>query len=130
MIQRRVVKTTKAPIPKVPSSQAFVVDNQVFLAGQIAIDPATNELINGDLTDQTVRALENLRHVLEEAGASLGDVVKTTTYLIDLSQVNDFNKVYAEFFSEPYPPRTVIQVSRLARNALVEIEAMAILPKN
>lgn len=130
MLQRRIIRTPKAPIPKVPSSQAFVVNNQIFCSGQIAIDPVTNELIIGDLAAQTAKALENLKNVIQEAGGSLKDVVKTTAYLVDLSLVNEFNDVYRNFFSEPYPPRTVIGVSRLARNALVEIEAIAILPKS
>lgn len=127
MTLKQVVMTPKAPIPKVPSSQAVVVGNLVFCSGQIAIDPATNELIPGDLGLQTRQALKNLERVLEAANASLQDVVKTTIYLTDLLMVDDFNAVYKGFFQEPYPPRTVIEVSRLARGACVEIEAIVVL---
>ena len=126
----RVVRTPRAPIPKVPSSQAFVVENFVFCSGQIAVDPATGELIDGGLKEQTARALENLSNVLQEAGASLTDVVKTTNYLVNLSQVSQFNEVYKQYFKKPFPPRTVIQVTGLARGALVEVDAIAVIHKN
>ena len=123
---KQVVETPSAPIPRVPSSQAFVVGNMVFCSGQIAIDPETNELIQGDLRRQTERALKNLERVLTAANASVKDVVKTTIYLTDLTGVDEFNTVYKDFFREPYPPRTVIEVAGLARGACVEIEAIAV----
>jgi 2-iminobutanoate/2-iminopropanoate deaminase len=127
MTERRIIETPKSPIPKVPSSQAFVVGHLIFCSGQIAIDAATNSVVEETLTGQTKKALENLKNILEEAGASMDCVVKTTNYLTDLSRVEEFNEVYQAFFHKPYPPRTVVEVNKLARGVLVEVDAIAFL---
>jgi 2-iminobutanoate/2-iminopropanoate deaminase len=97
----------------------------IFVSGQIPIDPATSEVVGDDVAAQTERVLKNLAAILETAGASLGQVLKTTVYLRDLNDFGKMNEVYARFFSEQPPARATVQVARLPRDVSVEIEAVA-----
>jgi 2-iminobutanoate/2-iminopropanoate deaminase len=97
----------------------------VFCSGMIPVDPETGEVIGATVAEQTRRALENLRLVLEDNGLGLGDVVKTTCFLADLGQFGAFNEVYGEFFAADPPARSTVQVAALPRGALVEVEALA-----
>ncbi|MFQ6058888.1 MAG: RidA family protein [Anaerolineae bacterium] len=124
--ERRIIATDKAPAAVGPYSQAVRVDNSVFTAGQIAIDPATGALIEGDIAAQTRQVLQNLSAVLEAAGSSLDQVIKTTVYLADMDDFAAMNEVYAQFFSTDPPARSTVQVARLPLEALVEIEAVAV----
>ena len=126
--ERHPVVTDRAPRPLAgaPYSQAIAAHGLVFVSGQIPIDPATELLVDGDISVQTRRVLDNLTGVLEAAGSSLGDVVKTTVFLTDLDDFAAMNAVYAEYFTNEPPARSTIQVSKLPAGANVEIEAIAI----
>lgn len=127
-MSREVISTPNAPAAVGPYSQAVRVGNLVFTAGQIAIDPKLGRLIEGDVAAQTRQVLKNLTAVLEAAGSSLTQVVKTTVFLQDIHDFAAMNAVYAEFFPESPPARSTVQVAALPLGALVEIEAMAFLP--
>lgn len=122
---RRVIHTDAAPKAIGPYSQAVHSDGLVYTAGQVAIDPAIGKLIEGDVAQQTRQVLNNLKAILEAAGASLERVLKTTVFMTDLSQFAAMNTVYAEFFATNPPARSTIQVAALPLGAQVEIEAIA-----
>jgi len=123
---RTVIATDRAPKAVGPYSQGIVVDNVVFTAGQIAIDPAVGKLIEGDVAAQTRQVLLNLSAILAAAGTSLSNVVKTTVFLADMQDFAAMNGVYAEFFPVDPPARSTVQVAALPLGARVEIEAIAI----
>jgi 2-iminobutanoate/2-iminopropanoate deaminase len=120
------VSTSDAPQAIGPYSQATVAGDLVFAAGQIALDPATMQLVRGGVAEQTERVLTNLTAVLGAAGASLGNVVKTTVYLADMADFPAMNQVYAKHFGEHKPARATVQVAGLPMNVSVEIDAIAI----
>ena len=125
--KRRAVATGYAPKAIGPYSQAVVCGDIVFCSGQIALDPATGEMVGaGDVAAQARRVMENLRAVLEAAGAGFGDLAKTTIFLADLADFARVNEVYGSYFSsEPPPARATVQVAALPRGAMVEIDAIA-----
>ena len=120
----RRVNTTSAPQAIGPYSQGMVANGLLFTAGQIAIDPQTGRLVEGGLAPQTERVLANLGAVLEAAGASWNDVVKTTVYLHDMADFPTFNELYGRLIGDARPARTTIQAAALPRGALVEIDAV------
>jgi 2-iminobutanoate/2-iminopropanoate deaminase len=123
----RELRTSAAPSPLGPYSQAVEHAGLLFLSGQIPLDPATGRLVEGDVEAQTRRVLLNLRAVLESTGASLADVVRTTIYLVDLAVFPRVNAVYAEHFgAAPRPARSTVQVAALPLGAQVEIDAIAV----
>lgn len=123
----RAVSTSEAPSAIGPYSQAVAARGFLFTAGQVGIDPATGELVPGDVAAQARQALHNLVAVLEAAGTGPERVVKTTVYLADMADFEAVNQVYAEAFRPPYPARSAVQAARLPRGARVEIEAVALL---
>lgn len=123
---RDVVSTDGAPKAIGPYSQAVRAGSLVFLSGQIPLDPATGELVGGDIAAQTRRVMRNLDEVLRAAGLSFDHVVRCTIYLKDLSDFGVVNEVYGSYFSTPAPARTTIEVSRLPRDARIEIDAFAV----
>jgi 2-iminobutanoate/2-iminopropanoate deaminase len=124
---RSVVASEAAPRAIGPYSQAIVVGDMVFCSGQIPLDPATGELVGGtDIRAQTRRVLDNLEAVLDAAGAGLGKVVKTTIYLVDLSDFAAVNEVYGGYFKQNQPARATVQVAALPRGSRVEIDAIAV----
>lgn len=125
-MKREIVSTDKAPAAVGPYSQAVRAGEFVFAAGQVAIDPATGKFIEGGIEEQTRQVLKNLTAVLETAGSSLGQVVKTTVFLRDIADFKAMNAVYAKFFPERPPARSTIAVNALPLGALVEIEAVAV----
>jgi 2-iminobutanoate/2-iminopropanoate deaminase len=125
-MQRERISTSSAPAAIGPYSQAIASGDHVFASGQVALDPATGQLIEGDVQAQTRRALENLSAVLQAAGSSLANVVKTTVFLTSMSNFAPMNEVYAEYFTDEPPARSTVAVAELPRNALVEIEAIAL----
>jgi 2-iminobutanoate/2-iminopropanoate deaminase len=125
---RRAVSTTDAPPAGGPYSQAITTDDLVFCAGQLGIDPATGQLVDG-VEAQAERALRNLQAVLDAAGCTFADVVKTTCFLADIGDFAAFNEVYVRFMSDPAPARSTFQVAALPRGGLVEIEAIAARPR-
>jgi len=122
---RRAVSTSGAPPAAGPYSQAIATDDLVFCAGQLGADPATNQLAEGVQT-QTEQVLRNLQAVLDAAGCTFADVVKTTCFLADINDFAAFNEVYVRFVSDPAPARSTFQVAALPRGGLVEIEAIAV----
>lgn len=123
---KQIIKTLKAPAAVGPYNQAVVIGNLVYTSGQIPLDPATNEIRGKDITEQAQLVLTNLKAVLEAAGSSLDNVIKATVFLQNMQDFAAMNKVYSEFFkSETAPARSTIQVARLPKDALVEIEAVA-----
>lgn len=121
-------KIESSALPKAvgPYSSAIQVDNLLFTAGQLGIDPLTNQFAGETTQEQTRQALTNLSTILEAAGFSFGDVVKTTVYLADINEFQQMNEIYAEFFTAPYPARSAFQVAALPRGGKVEIEAIAV----
>lgn len=122
---KKVIRTTKAPSAIGPYSQAIQVGNIIYTSGQIPIDPATGSFIEGGIKEQTRQSLLNVKAILEEAGLTMGNVVKTTVFMADMNDFADMNAVYAEFFAEPYPARSAVAVKTLPKGALVEIEVVA-----
>jgi 2-iminobutanoate/2-iminopropanoate deaminase len=125
-MKRTGVATDKAPSAVGPYSQAIIADSLVFVAGQVPLDPSTGKLVEGDIQAQTRRSLLNLKAILEAAGTSMDNVVKTTVFLTDMGQFKAMNQVYAEFFPGTPPARSAVQVGALPLGAEVEIEAVAI----
>jgi 2-iminobutanoate/2-iminopropanoate deaminase len=123
---RRAVQTGDAPSAVGPYSQAITTDELVFCAGQVGLDPTTGNLVDGGLEAQTERALKNLSAVLDAAGCSFADVVKTSCFLIDIDDFAAFNAVYARFMADPPPARSTFAVAALPKGARVEIEAIAV----
>ena len=121
----KVINTKKAPAAIGPYSQAIQVGNLVYTSGQIPIDPATGVFVEGGIKEQTRQSLINVRSILEEAGLSMSNVVKTTVFMADMNDFADMNAVYAEFFTEPDPARSAVAVKTLPKGALVEIEVVA-----
>lgn len=119
------IKTDRAPAAVGPYSQAVVAGGFVYVSGQIPVDPETGD-IPEDIADQTRQALTNLGNVLEAAGSGLGKAVRVTVFVTDMSAFADVNKVYAEFFDEPYPSRSCVEVSELPKGVKVEIDAIAV----
>ncbi|MEE8574938.1 MAG: RidA family protein [Thermodesulfobacteriota bacterium] len=122
-----VVNTKSAPEAIGPYSQAVKAGGFLFCSGQIALDPETGLVVEGSAGWQARQVLTNLKAVVEAAGLTLAGVVKTTVYLKNLSDFAEVNKVYAEFFEEPYPARATVEVAALPKDALVEIDAVAVL---
>ncbi|RMF38973.1 MAG: RidA family protein [Chloroflexi bacterium] len=126
MSERQIIATTDAPKAVGPYSQAVRAGGFVFVAGQIGLDPATGQMVEGGIAAQTRQALENLRAILEAAGSGLDRVVKTTVYMADLNDFPTMNGIYAEFFPQGPPARATVGVAALPLGALVEIEAIAL----
>ncbi len=123
---KRIVATTNAPQAIGPYSQAVVANGLVFASGQVPIDPATGQIIEGDIEAQTERVLKNLKALVEAAGTSLDRVVKTTVYLKDMNEFARMNAVYAKFFAAEPPARSTVEVARLPRDVRVEIDLIAL----
>ncbi len=124
---KKIVSTDKAPKAIGPYSQAIRTENLVFTAGQIGLDPASMELVEGGVEAQTRQVLTNLKHVLESADSGLNFVVKTTVFILDMRDFANMNMVYSEFFPENPPARSTVAVAELPKGALVEIECVALL---
>ena len=124
-MSKQIVLTAQAPAPIGPYSQAVRCGNLLFLSGQIPLDPATGQIVEGGVAVQTERVLRNLAAVLESAGASLAQVLKTTVYLKDLADFGAMNEVYGRFFGANPPARSTLQAARLPRDASIEIDLIA-----
>lgn len=122
---RTTVATEDAPRALGPYSQAVISNGMVYLSGQIPLDPATGQVVPGDIAAQTAQVLKNLRAVLEKAGASLASVVKTTVFLKDMNEFARMNEVYAGYFTEDPPARSTVEAARLPKDVRVEIDAIA-----
>jgi 2-iminobutanoate/2-iminopropanoate deaminase len=122
---KEIITTPNAPRAGGPYSTAVRQNGLVFLSGQIPLDPQTGQLVTGSIEEQTARVLENLKAVLEAAGLSLGDVVKTTVFLKDMGHFTRMNETYGKYFATNPPARSTVEVARLPRDVQVEIEAIA-----
>jgi len=127
-MSRKIINSDRAPAPIGPYSQAIQMDNLLFTSGQIAIDPESGEVLNGDVAEQTKLVLENVSAVLEAAGSSRQHVLKTTIFLKNMSDFATVNQVYGEYFGDVLPARSTIEVSRLPKDVLVEIDCIAMIP--
>ena len=119
------ISTTNAPAAIGPYSQAIKVGELVFVSGQLPIDPATGAFAEGGIKELTRQSITNMKAILEEAGTSMANVVKTTVFLADMNDFAAMNEVYAEFFAAPFPARSAVAVKTLPKGALVEIECIA-----
>ena len=123
---KKVIFTEKAPAAIGPYSQAIEVNGMGFLSGQIPVNPATGEFVEGGIAEQTARVFENISNVLAEAGLTMDHVVKTTVFLADMSLFAEMNGVYAQYFKGDFPARSAVAVKALPKGALVEIECVAV----
>jgi 2-iminobutanoate/2-iminopropanoate deaminase len=126
---KNIISTEQAPKAIGPYSQAVISNGFAFLSGQIPLDPATNQLIDGGIAAQTERVLDNLKSVLEAAGSSLDRVVKTTVYLKDMGEFAKMNEVYGRYFTSNAPARATVEAARLPRDVAVEIDCIATVDK-
>lgn len=122
----KAIHTSAAPAAIGPYSQGVAAGNTAYISGQLPIDAATGEFAGPDIVSQTRQSLLNMKAILEADGMTMGDVVKTTVLLSDIGEFGQMNRVYAEFFTEPYPARAAFQVAALPKGAKVEIEAVAV----
>ena len=122
---RDVVTTDRGPKPIGPYSQAIKANGVIYLSGQVALDPKGGELMGGDIRQQTERVFENIKGILEAAGSNLHHVIKATVFLKDMNDFPAMNEVYARYFTAAPPARSTVQVARLPKDALVEIEVIA-----
>ena len=127
MGEKRVVRTESAPAPfqGAPYSQAVVWNDLVFVSGQIPIDPETNQMVRGGIREQADRVMRNVQAVLEEAGSSLDNLLKTTIFIVDLGDFGELNDVYRGFVGERPPARATVEIKSLPQEALLEIDAIA-----
>lgn len=124
---KETISTNSAPSAIGPYSQAIKAGNMIFVSGQIPIDPETGNFVSNDVKEQTVQVLKNLSAVLEAAGATLNDVVKTTVFLEDMNDFGVMNEIYGEYFVTNKPARATVQAARLPRDAKVEIDCIAVI---
>jgi 2-iminobutanoate/2-iminopropanoate deaminase len=129
MMTNKQIATDKAPAALGPYSQAIAAGGFLFASGQVPINPATGELAEGGIEAQAKQVFENLGEVLAAAGAGFGDVVKTTVFLTDLANFATVNEIYAQYFVQPYPGRSCVQIAALPKGSLLEIELIAKLPE-
>ena len=125
---RQAIAIPDAPTPIGPYSPAVRIGNLLFISGQIPLDPATGTVVSGDITAQTEQVMRNLAALLRAAGAGFEHVVRTTVFLTDIAEFGAMNQCYGRFVGDPPPARTTVQVSRLPRDAKLEIDAIAVLP--
>lgn len=123
---KKIIFTAKAPAAIGPYSQAIEANGMVFLSGQIPVNPATGNVVEGGVKEQTAQVFENIKNVLAEAGLTMADIVKTTVFLSDMSLFGDMNEVYASYFEGDFPARSAVAVKALPKNVQVEIECIAV----
>jgi 2-iminobutanoate/2-iminopropanoate deaminase len=123
-----VVSTDRAPSSSAPLSQGVRYGDFLFVSGQVPVDPATSKMVEGDISEQTRRVMENIRGIVEAAGGSMDNVLKTTCFLVNMDEFAGFNEVYRSYFSERLPARSTFEVSRLAAGFQVEVEAIVCIP--
>jgi 2-iminobutanoate/2-iminopropanoate deaminase len=125
MKERIIISSNKIPVAIGPYSPAVKVGNMLFVSGQLPVDPITGNIVGSDVQKQTKQILENLKTLLELYSFTLTNIVKTTVFLKDMNDFATFNQIYAEYFGENFPARSCVEVARLPKNALIEIEAIA-----
>lgn len=125
-MSKTIISTSSAPSPIGPYSQAVLTGNMLFISGQVCIDPATGNLKNKDIQEETHQVMHNLKNILQQAGLGFGHVVKTTIFLTDMNQFGAVNEVYGKYFDADFPARETVQVSALPRFVNVEISMIAV----
>lgn len=123
---KTIISTSKAPAAIGPYSQAVLVNGMLFTSGVIPIDPETNTLVQGDVETQARQAIGNLKNLIEASGSSMEKVVKTTVFIKDMNDFGKINDIYKEFFTSDFPARSCVEVARLPKDVLIEIEAIAV----
>ena len=126
MIEKKIINTKNAPPPIGPYNQAIEVNGTLYIAGQVCIDPATGDLKNNDLLEETHQVMHNLKAILQEAGMSFNNVVKTTIFITDMNRFGEINEVYGKYFDSEFPARETVQVSALPKFVNVEISMIAV----
>lgn len=124
-MEKKIIKTDNAPAPIGPYNQAVQYGDMLFISGQIALDPATGNLVQGDIKEETTQVMKNLEAILTEAGLTFANIIKTSIFLMDMGQFAPVNEVYSEYFSENAPARETVQVAGLPRGVHVEISMIA-----
>jgi 2-iminobutanoate/2-iminopropanoate deaminase len=122
---KEIINPKNTPAPIGPYSKGMKCKGFIFVGGQLPVNPKTEKLVEGGIKEQTKQSLENVKTILEDGGSSLEKIVKTTVYLKDMNDFNDMNEVYKQFFKKDFPTRATVQVARLPKDALIEIEAIA-----
>lgn len=125
-MDKTVIKTSAAPAPIGPYNQAIQAGNMLFISGQVCIDPATGQLKNKDLQEETHQVMHNLKAILNEAGLAFSNVVKTTIFLTDMNRFSEVNEIYGSYFTDSFPARETVQVSALPKFVNVEISMIAV----
>lgn len=128
-MSKKVISTDSAPKAIGPYSQAIESNGFLFISGQLPVNPQSGNIVAGDIETQTRQSIENIKSILASVGATLADVVKTTVFLKDLNQFLQMNGVYQQYFSSEAPARSSVQVARLPKDALIEVEAIAVAPR-
>lgn len=124
-MNKQEIKTNNAPAAIGPYSQGIQAGNLVFVSGQMPVDPATGEIVSGGIAEQARQAIENMKAVMQAANASLDDVIKTTVFIKNMADFGVINDIYASYFKAPFPARSCVEVARLPKDVLIEIEAIA-----
>ena len=124
---KQLITAAGAPKAIGPYSPALKVGNMLFLSGSIPLDPASGQLVEGGITDQTTRVMENIKGLLAAAGADFNHIVRTTVFMVDLGEFAAMNEIYSSYFTAPYPARSTVQVVKLPRDVRVEIDVIAVL---
>jgi 2-iminobutanoate/2-iminopropanoate deaminase len=125
-MEKKIINTKNAPAPIGPYNQAVLVNDTLYISGQICIDPSTSQLKNRDIQDETHQVMQNLKTILAEAGMSFDNVVKTTIFITDMNQFSEINEIYGKYFSGDFPARETVQVSALPKFVNVEISMIAV----
>lgn len=125
-MEKKIINTKNAPAPIGPYNQAIVVNNTIYISGQICIDPSTGSLKNKDLQEETHQVMQNLKSILQEAGMSFNNVIKTTIFLTDMNRFGEVNEIYGKYFDADFPARETVQVSALPKFVNVEISMIAV----
>jgi 2-iminobutanoate/2-iminopropanoate deaminase len=125
-MEKKIINTKNAPAPIGPYNQAILVNNTIYISGQICIDPTTGSLKNRDIQEETHQAMQNLKAILQDAGMNFSNVVKTTIFITDMNQFSEINEIYGKYFSDDFPARETVQVSALPKFVNVEISMIAV----
>jgi len=125
-MEKKIITTKNAPAPIGPYNQAIIVKDTIYISGQVCIDPSTGNLKNRDIQEETHQVMQNLKAILQEAGMSFNDVVKTTIFITDMNRFSEINEIYGKYFSESFPARETVQVSALPKFVNVEISMIGV----
>ena len=125
-MEKKIINTKSAPAPIGPYNQAIVVNDTIYISGQVCIDPASGNLKNKDIQEETHQVMQNLKAILQEAGMSFNDVVKTTIFITDMNQFSTINEIYGKYFEADFPARETVQVSALPKFVNVEISMVGV----